>query len=223
MGKHGGVLRLVVSLTLLICRFGFEPSLSATEPGSPCAIALGATGTRAYVACAEGNRVVTMDLENGRIRFTFQSLPSPSGLALSTNGSHLWVVYGGPSSFVSCLEVGTGKETWRIPVGHSAMAPVASKDQKRLYVCNRFNNDVSVIDLTQGRELQRIEVAREPVVLDDLDRGAANPWGIVWTSQGDRILLAHAGTHEVSVIDAPPAAGSAATPSASFHAADHGQ
>ena len=32
-----------------------------------------------------------------------------------------------------------------------------------MYVCNRFDNDVAVIDLATGREVRRVEVVREPV------------------------------------------------------------
>ena len=34
---------------------------------------------------------------------------------------------------------------------------------KRIYVCNRFNNDVSVIDPAAGRELARVPAVREPI------------------------------------------------------------
>lgn len=51
-------------------------------------------------------------------------------------------------------------------------------------------------------DLNRIQW-HNTVLLDDLDQGAANPWGVVWTADGKRILVAHAGTHELSVIDAP--------------------
>jgi len=195
----------------------------------------------------------------------------------------------------------------RIQVGHTAMLPVPSPDGKTLYVCNRFNNDVSVIDLPARKELGRIPVQREPVaaalitdgrfllvanllpvgpadaekvaavvsvvdtaagrvakelqlpdgstslneirispdgryavvthilsrhhlpadqvergwmnanaltildlgsmtilntvLLDDLDPGAANPWGVAWSPDGATLVVAHAGTHEVSIID----------------------
>lgn len=39
------------------------------------------------------------------------------------------------------------------------------------------------------------------VLLDDIDLGAANPWGVAVTPDGKRIVVAHAGTREVSVID----------------------
>ena len=32
-----------------------------------------------------------------------------------------------------------------------------------MYVCNRFDNDVSVLDLVTGREVRRVDVTREPV------------------------------------------------------------
>ncbi len=39
------------------------------------------------------------------------------------------------------------------------------------------------------------------VLLDDVDLGAANPWGVSVTPDGKRIVVTHAGTREVSVID----------------------
>lgn len=41
------------------------------------------------------------------------------------------------------------------------------------------------------------------VLLDNLDRGAANPWGIAWSANSATLVVAHAGTHELSVIDFP--------------------
>jgi YVTN family beta-propeller protein len=189
------------------------------------------------------------------------------------------------------------------------MAPVLSLDGKTLYVCNRFSNNVSVIDIAARKELTRISVQREPVaaaltldggflfvanylpagaadrgeiaatvsiistktnkvvttielpngttslqgicispddryayathilarytvpttqlergwintnalsiidvqnkqlidtvLLDDVDNGAANPWAVCCTSDGKYICVTHAGTDELSVIDAP--------------------
>jgi len=41
------------------------------------------------------------------------------------------------------------------------------------------------------------------VLLDDVDRGAANPWAVAWNADGRRLFITHAGTHEVSAIDFP--------------------
>jgi DNA-binding beta-propeller fold protein YncE len=40
------------------------------------------------------------------------------------------------------------------------------------------------------------------VVLDELHRGAANPWAAAWSADGKLLCVTHAGTHELSVIDA---------------------
>jgi DNA-binding beta-propeller fold protein YncE/mono/diheme cytochrome c family protein len=41
------------------------------------------------------------------------------------------------------------------------------------------------------------------VLLDDVDSGAAVPWGVAWSADGRSQVVTHAGTHEVSVIDFP--------------------
>jgi len=41
------------------------------------------------------------------------------------------------------------------------------------------------------------------VLLDLPERGGANPWGAAWSADGKTLVVAHAGTHEVSVIDFP--------------------
>jgi YVTN family beta-propeller protein len=61
------------------------------------------------------------------------------------------------------LDTGSGKTLATLPAGHTAMAPVLSPDGKTLFVCNRFDNDISLIDLETGKEQCRIPVQREPV------------------------------------------------------------
>jgi YVTN family beta-propeller protein len=39
------------------------------------------------------------------------------------------------------------------------------------------------------------------VLLDNVDRGAANPWAVAWSDDGQTLCVSHAGTQEVSVID----------------------
>jgi len=42
------------------------------------------------------------------------------------------------------------------------------------------------------------------VLLDDAGRGAANPWSLAWSGDGGLLVVTHAGTHEVSVIEFAP-------------------
>jgi len=57
-------------------------------------------------------------------------------------------------------------------------------------------NAVSILDVARRR-------LHATVILDDLDRGAANPWGVAVSPDSKTLYIAHAGTHELSAIDIP--------------------
>jgi DNA-binding beta-propeller fold protein YncE len=207
------------------------------------------------------------------------------------------------------MDAASGKVLKTLAAGHTALSPVCSADGKTLFVCNRFNDSVSVFDLRQDREECRVPVAREPVsaaltrdgrfllvanhlprgrsdvryvaatvsvvetasrkvvknlrlpngsinlrqicvspdgkyacvaqtvgrfqvpvtqlargwvntsavtlidldslevvnsvLLDDVDRGAANPWAVGWSGDGRWLCVTHSGTHELSIVDLP--------------------
>jgi hypothetical protein len=48
-------------------------------------------------------------------------------------------------------------------------------------------------------DVDRLEL-RATVLLDDLDRGAANPWRVAWSEAGRVLGIAHSGTHELSLV-----------------------
>ena len=277
---------------------------------SPTALAATPEGKWLFVACATARQIVVFDVASGTLAKPIPLPDAPSGLVLSQDGARLYVTCSAPQSHVSVLDAASGKVLATVPAGHTAMAPVLSPDGKTLFVCNRFNNDVSVIDLQTGKEQSRIPVQREPVaaditprwaisarrkpsaywprrrgarrggrqrhrhrlaqgrsrnspcptaagcsmicasrpdgkyavvthllprfrlpatqldrgwmnnnaatiidlarmevlntvLLDNIDRGAANPWGVAWSADSATLLITHAGTHEVSVIDFP--------------------
>ena len=51
-------------------------------------------------------------------------------------------------------------------------------------------------------DLERLELVNT-VLLDSVDSGAANPRGMAWSADGATLVITHAGTHEISVIDFP--------------------
>ncbi len=55
-------------------------------------------------------------------------------------------------------------------------------------------NAVTIMDARTARIVNT-------VLLDDVDNGAANPWGITCTADGQWLCTAHAGTNEISLID----------------------
>jgi len=271
---------------------------------SPDALALGSAGL--YVAAQDGAQIVAFDPQKGAVSSTLD-MPGPvTGLVLTADGSTLLATIGQPKGTLAVVDVASRKVR-RAVVGHTPTAVAVSPDGRTAYVCNRFANNVSVVDLGSLKETARIAVLREPiacaltpdgqrlfvanhlpvgradgdytgaavsvidtqagtvtaalalpngstgvrglclspdgafvyvthilaryqlpttqlergwmntnglsiidaakgaylntVLLDDVDQGAANPWGVVCTADGASILVAHAGTHELSIID----------------------
>ena len=265
-------------------------------------------GKTLYVLNDDAGTIAVVDPAAGKVARTIQPPAKPTGVALSPDGSKLYVTCATPDGSVAILDPASGQVQATIPVGHTACGPAVSPDGKRLYVCNRFNNNVSVIDLEARKELTRVPVVREPVaavvtpdgksvfvanllpndrcdgydvaatinvidtasnqatairlpngstsvhgitvspdgkyvytahvlaryqmpttqlergwmntnalsiidaagkklintvLLDDVDLGAANPWGVTCNADGSLVCVTHAGTHELSVINAP--------------------
>jgi DNA-binding beta-propeller fold protein YncE len=51
-------------------------------------------------------------------------------------------------------------------------------------------------------DLSRMEIGFS-LLLDEPTRGAGNPWGVAWSEDGNTLAVAHAGTHEISLINFP--------------------
>jgi YVTN family beta-propeller protein len=287
------------------------PGAHSAEPTylSPAALAAAPDGKTLFVACATANRVAVFDVAAGKVARTVEVPASPTGVALSADGAQLFVTCAAPESQVCVVDVAQGKVVSTLAAGHTAMAPVLSPDGKTLFVCNRFNDDVSFLDLAAKKETRRVKVPREPVaaavtkdgrfllvanllhngpadadyvaatvsvidvaagkvvkelqlpngsgvlndiqvspdgkyavvthllgrfhlpttqlergwmntnaktiidlakmevvntvLVDNVDSGAANPWGIAWSADSKTVVIAHAGMHEISVINFP--------------------
>ena len=261
-----------------------------------------------YVANLDAKEISFVDIHSGGDIRSIGMPGKPTGLTLSPDGRELYVTCAAAQSTLVVIDAESGKIKTTIPAGHTACGPTVTPNGKRLYICNRFDNNVSVIDLKTCKEVARISATREPlataitpdgkslliinhlptgradtsdvaavvtiidthsnatttirlpsgasglrgvcvspdgkyayvthilaryelpaiqvdygwinanalsiidtqkkkllgtVLLDDMYLGAANPWGVVCTTDGKWICVTHAGTHELSVIDAP--------------------
>ena len=147
-------LRFAILACCITCLTLWQARASSTSPAeylSPAALAASPDGKRVFIACATANQVAVFDLAGGRVSDRIPVPDPPSGLALSPDGARLYVTCAAPQSSVRVLEAGSGKVLATIPVGYTAMAPVVSPDGTTLFVCNRFNNDVSVINLNTAQ------------------------------------------------------------------------
>lgn len=307
--KWGDFLAVALVMAVYLFTFGQTAVAAAESDGylSPTALTATMDGKILFIACTTANKVLVFDTASEKVLTSIPMPESPSGLVLSADNRQLFVTCAGPESKVCIFDTKNQKMVGAISAGHTAMAPVLSPNGKMLYVCNRFNNDVSVIDLETKKELCRIAVEREPVavditkdgkfllvanqlpvgpanstyvaamvsvidtisqkviktlqlpngssslndirvspdgryaavthlvgrfnrlptrategwinanaltlidlaemkvhgttLLDDHYRGAANPWGIAWSANSATLVVTHAGTHEISVID----------------------
>jgi YVTN family beta-propeller protein len=299
-----------------------RPARAAPVYLSPRALVATPDGKQLFIACATANQVLAFDPTSERVTRSIAVPESPQGLSLSPDGRQLFVTCAAPRSTVCVVDVASGKVIKSIFAGHTTLAPVCSPDGRTLYVCDRFNDCVGVIDLKAKKEVARIAVPREPitsalsadgklllvanhlhagradvdqvsacvsvintaartvvtnialptgstivrdirispggdvacvahgmgqfhlpttqaergwiannalsfidirrqcllntVLLDNIDQGAANPWAVAWTADGKQICVTHAGTHELSVIEAPALLQKLAEPSAAL-------
>lgn len=210
----GGVqeIELATGKTSRFLATGHMPGAIAAHPG----------GATLYVAERFTDTVAVLDLASGETRTRIPVAREPIALALTPDGAVLVVAHHLPrgaangaytGAEVTVIDTATDAvlASIALPNGSTGLRGLGlSPDGKHAYVTHilaRYGlpttqldrgwvntNAFSVIDLER-----RAWVAT--VLLDDLDRGAANPWGIECSSDGARLVVACSGTHELSVID----------------------
>ncbi len=274
---------------------------------SPLPIVADQRGGVLYVGEKTAQQIARIVPRTGKPDKRYPLPAQPNGLALSSDGTKLYVTVEEPAGRVYGIDTDSGEILQTIKTGHTPMAPTLSPDEKTLYICNRFNNNIAIIDLATGETLKTIPVVREPValaltrdgqflfvanhlptgaanvdhmtsvisvidtkkqavvksiplpngaidlremtlspdgkflyvpsifarflvpttqiergwinthalniidvqrqkllhtvLLDDIDRGAANPWGVACSPDNRYIVVAHSATHEISIID----------------------
>jgi YVTN family beta-propeller protein len=158
-----------------------SPHLPGTPTGNyqgPVGLAASKDGRTLYVACADSSQVAWVSLPKGNVVRRMALPAPPTGLALAPDGTRLYIACAAPQSTIIVCDARSGARLAELHAGHTAMSPVVSRDGRRLYVCNRFDNDVSVIDLAAGRQIARVEAVREPIAA-------------AMTPAGDALLVAN--------------------------------
>jgi len=130
---------------------------------SPTALVAGRWGERLYIAEATAKQIAVFDIETAKVTATIDVPAEPTDLALTGDGATLYVTCAGSKGRVCVIDVHNLKLLRALPVGHTPIAPVLAWDDKLLYVCNRFDNDISVIRTEDGKVIKEIPALREPV------------------------------------------------------------
>jgi YVTN family beta-propeller protein len=184
--------------------------------------AVSADGKRLYVCNRFDNDVSVLDLATGKEIVRVPVVREPHGAVLTPDGKTLFVINHLPldrsdsydvAAMVSVIDTAENKATSiRLLNGSTGVRGIAiSPDGKYVYVTHilaRYQmpttqlergwmntNALTIID-AQAKKLLNT------VLLDDVDLGAAVPWGVACSADGELICVAHAGTHELSVVHA---------------------
>ncbi len=85
----------------------------------------------------------------------------PSGVAVSPHGTRLYVTAGNAWGRFLLIDTHGDSLLAGIPVGHTPMNPVPHPGGRLVYVCNRFSNDVSVVDVVARTEAERFPASTD--------------------------------------------------------------
>ena len=196
----------------------------ATLPAGHTAMApvLSPDGKTLFVCNRFNNDISVIDLGTGKEQCRIPVQREPVAAAISHDGRFLLVanhLHTGPAdaelvaAVVSVIDTAARKvvKELSLPDGGGVLNDLrVSPDGKYAVVTHLLphfrlpatqldrgwmnSNAATIIDLA------RMEIINT-VLLDNIDRGAADPWGIAWSADSATLLITHAGTHEVSVID----------------------
>jgi len=157
----------------------------------PSATAVSGDGRVLFAALSDARRLAIVDLPDASVIRKVPTPAEPTALALGRDGRRVYVACAAAASTVLEVDAASGEIIASFPAGHTATAVTLSPDGKRLYVCNRFDHNVSVIDLEHRKELARVAAVREPVaaavspdggelwVANFLPAGPANRYGVL--------------------------------------------
>ena len=194
--------------------------ISGNRPMSPV---VSPDGKYVYVCNRFDANVKKFDAKTLQCLATAKAVREAHGIALGKDGKLLFVInllpddvtepIGRVSAKVTVIDAATFKVLDNIPLpdGSSGVRDVeASPDGRFIYMTHvqaRYQLPttqlergwmntaaLSVFDGVTGKYVNT-------VLLDDVDLGGANPWGISCSPDGKQLAVTHAGTREVSVID----------------------
>ena len=208
----------VVDVTGARPRAGFAAGHTATSP------VLAPDGKTLYVCQRFDGSVAAFDLATRTEVFRVAVGREPISAAVTPDGKTLLVAHhlhegradaNVVSAPVSVVDLAARKvaATLELPNGSGLLRDVRISPDGRLacvaHNLARFQLPTTQVDRgwMNTSALTLIDMAKPAVIntvlLDNVDRGAANPWAVAWSGDGHTLCVSHAGTHEVSVIDVP--------------------
>jgi len=189
---------------------------------TPVAVVPCPTGRTLYVCNQFSNTIGVVDLALGEQVATMAVPREPVAAALTADGRYLFVANhlpAGPANtdytaaVVSVIDADARVlvRNIELPDGSMNLQDIAiSPDGRHAYVTHllgRYKFPVTYLERgwVNTNAMTMIDVPAQryvnTVLLDDPTQGAANPYAVTCTEDGANVVVSHAGTHELSVID----------------------
>ncbi len=189
---------------------------------TPIAVVESPDSKTLYVCNQYNNNIGVVDLSSKKQVAAIAVVREPVAAALTSDGKYLFVANhlpAGPANTDYCASVISVIDTAEknviknieLPDGSTNVRGITiSPNGRNAYVTHvlaRYQfpvtylekgwintNAMTIIDVPERRYVNT-------VLVDDVDLGAANPYGVACTADGKNILVTHAGSYELSVID----------------------
>lgn len=120
------------------------------------------SGDKGYVVLSTVPAIAKVDMESETLLATFPMKFTPGNIAVSADGSVLYVTEYAGSGKLHTVSPQDGRILNSVIVGSYPVGVCVDEPGGRAWVANRFSNDLSVIDLKRRRETARIPMVREP-------------------------------------------------------------
>ncbi len=141
----------------------------------------------AYVANISGNSLSVVNTGNNTVAATVSMPASPSGLAVTPDGTRVYVACQGANT-VAVLSTATNSVIATIPVGTTPVQLAVSPNGAQVYVVIRGQNQVAIIDTATNTVSGTVAVGNRPV-------------GIAFNLAGTQAYVPNLYSGNVSVID----------------------
>ena len=189
---------------------------------TPVAVVASPNSKTLYVCNQFNNSIGVIDLSSKKQVAAIAVVREPVAAALTSDGKFLFVANhlpAGPAngdyvaSVISVIDTAAKKvvKNIELPDGSTnARGITISPDGRNAYVTHvlaRYQFPVTYLDKgwVNTNAMTIIDVPGRKfvntVLVDDVDLGAANPYGVACTADGKNILITHTGSYELSVIN----------------------
>ena len=129
------------------------------EPWFITDVAVGDAG-QVILSCRGDKSLKITDPQGRQVVKTIPLQQTPTGV-IATEGKAYVSCFDTRGEIVT-VDLKEGKIVNTVPVGAGAEAPAWSKEEDKIFVCNRFAGTVSEVDVKNGKVTREVKVLREP-------------------------------------------------------------